>query len=195
MCLGALTAGLAALVAAADLRGTAALLVAGGAAALGIAHDLRLGGFRLPAHTRQVNDRWLDDYRRWVYGAGFGWQIGTGLATFIVTAAVYLVVVLGALTASPLLAFAVGTGFGLVRGLAILAGRSATTQAALLSLHRTIERWSPASRLAAVAVQAAVLAATLAAVEPWTGAAVTVAAVVLLVATRHREAAAAVTAA
>ena len=56
---------------------------------------------RLPIHRRQVNERWLDQYRPWVYGAGFGWQIGTGLSTYITTAAVYLMVVLGALTAGP----------------------------------------------------------------------------------------------
>ena len=35
-----------------------------------------VGGFRLPSHTRQVNEAWLDEYRGWVYGGGFGWQIG-----------------------------------------------------------------------------------------------------------------------
>ena len=70
---------------------------------------LRGRGVRLPAsagsgfpiHRRQVNERWLDQYRSWVYGSGFGWQIGNGLSTYITTAAVYLMVVLGALTAAP----------------------------------------------------------------------------------------------
>src|SRR3546814_11396773 len=89
--------------------------------------DLNLGGFRLPSHIRQVNERWLEQYRPWVYGGGFGWQIGVGLATYVTTAAVYLMVALAALTASPLLAFAVVTGFGFVRGLAVLLGRSLTS--------------------------------------------------------------------
>ena len=49
-----------------------------------------LGGLHLPPTRRQVNERWLDQFRLWVYGAGFGWQIGTGLATYVKTAAVYL---------------------------------------------------------------------------------------------------------
>ena len=63
--------------------------------------------------TRQVNEVWLDRYRSWVYGAGFGWQIGVGLATYIVTAAVYLTIALAALTGEPATAFVILTGFGL----------------------------------------------------------------------------------
>ena len=70
--------------------------------------DTRLGGFRLPFHSRQVNERWLDQFRPWVYGAGFGWQIGAGLVTYIKTAALYLMIVLAALTASPATALAIG---------------------------------------------------------------------------------------
>ena len=76
------------------------------------ASDTRLGGFHLPFHSRQVNERWLDQFRPWVYGAGFGWQFGAGLVTYIKTAALYLMIVLAALTASPATALAVGTLFG-----------------------------------------------------------------------------------
>ena len=53
--------------------------IACAAAILAAASDSRLGGFHLPFHSRQVNERWLDQFRPWVYGAGFGWQIGAGL--------------------------------------------------------------------------------------------------------------------
>jgi hypothetical protein len=112
--------GIAALVAA---------LIAGGS-------DAGVTGLRLPIHRRQVNERWLDQYRSWVYGGGFGWQIGTGLATYITTAAVYLMVVLAALTASPVAAMAIGTGFGLLRGLAVLLNRRTTDPMDLLAFHR-----------------------------------------------------------
>ena len=75
--------------------------VACAASVLAAAADARLGGFRLPVHHRQVNERWLDQFRPWVYGAGFGWQIGAGLVTYIKTSAVYLMIVLAALTADP----------------------------------------------------------------------------------------------
>ena len=56
-------------------------------AVVAAASDSRLGGFHLPFHSRQVNERWLDQFRPWAYGAGFGWQIGAGLVTYIKTAA------------------------------------------------------------------------------------------------------------
>ena len=78
----------------------------------------------LPIHHRQVNERWLDAYRPWVYATGFGWQIGTGVATYIKTSAVYVLIALAALTGNPLLALGVGILFGLVRGLAVYASRA-----------------------------------------------------------------------
>src|SRR5882762_2198811 len=122
--LGALAAGLAALVGLTGLTTAGALAVGGFLALVAAASDARVLGFRLPGHIRQVNEDWLGRYRSWVYGAGFGWQIGTGLGTFIMTAAVYLLVPLVALTADPLAAVGLCALFGFARGLAVLpAGR------------------------------------------------------------------------
>ncbi|HEX7460483.1 MAG TPA: hypothetical protein VF279_07615, partial [Acidimicrobiales bacterium] len=136
LALGAVAAGLAALVAASGASalslGVAALvavLVAG-------VSDTGVAGARLPVHYRQVNERWLDAYRPWVYGSGFGFQIGCGLATYITTAAVYLTVVLAALTAGPAVALVVGVAFGLVRGLAVTLTRHVRSPGALLSFHQ-----------------------------------------------------------
>jgi hypothetical protein len=156
--LGAGAAALAAAVAAADLSGDGRVGAAAVLAAVTIASDLAVGGFRLPSHTRQVNEGWLGQYRRWVYAGGFGWQIGVGLATYVTTAAVYLMLALAALTASPVAAFSVVTGFGLVRGLAVLLGRSLTTTERMLALHRRLEELLPSAQRAIVLVQAAVLA-------------------------------------
>src|SRR5687767_4471958 len=38
-------------------------------------------GWRLPSWRRQVDERWLTTYRGWIYGAGFGFQLGTGVVT------------------------------------------------------------------------------------------------------------------
>ena len=35
-------------------------------------------GFRPPFFRRQVNEDWLPRYRGWLYGVGFGWQVGVG---------------------------------------------------------------------------------------------------------------------
>ncbi len=156
--LGVGAALLAAVVGLLDLSASAALGVAAALAAVTIASDLQAGGFRLPSHTRQVNESWLDQYRSWVYGGGFGWQIGVGLATYVTTAAVYLMIAMAALTGSPSVAFAIVTGFGLVRGLAVFVGRRLTSPDRLFALHRRLDELLPSAQRAIVLVQAAVLA-------------------------------------
>jgi len=141
-----------------DLSPEAALGASALLAAVTIASDLNVGGFRLPSHTRQVNESWLDEFRSWVYGGGFGWQIGVGLATYVTTAAVYLMIGMAALTGDPVVAFLVMTGFGLVRGLAVLLGRRLTSPERLFALHRRLEELLPTAQRAIVLVQAAVLA-------------------------------------
>ncbi|MFM7068347.1 MAG: hypothetical protein ACKOYM_02700, partial [Actinomycetes bacterium] len=90
-------------------------------------------GTEMPHHRRQVDEAWLDQFRSWVYGLGFGWQIGTGLMTYIMTGGVYLTMVLAALTGRPVAALAVCTLFGLTRGLMILLGVRLTTPERLRS--------------------------------------------------------------
>ena len=147
-----------------DLSPEAAVGVGAGLTAVTLASDLSVGGFRLPSHTRQVNEAWLDEFRSWVYGGGFGWQIGVGLATYVTTAAVYLMIALAALTGAPLVAFAIVTGFGLVRGLAVLLGARLTSPERLMALHRRLEELLPTAQRAVVLVQAAVLAIAVGAV-------------------------------
>ncbi|MCB1038949.1 MAG: hypothetical protein KDA94_05390, partial [Acidimicrobiales bacterium] len=115
-------------------------------------------GISLPIFKRQVNDAWLRDYRSWVYGAGFGWQIGVGVATYIMTAGVLLTVALAVLTGSPAAALGIGFTFGLVRGSAVWIARGATTPAALGRVHDRLEALAPASRAAAAVVQVAAAA-------------------------------------
>ena len=109
------------------------------AAGVAAASDTRLAGLHLPFHRRQVNELWLDRFRPWVYGAGFGWQIGSGFATYVTSAGLYLMVLLAALRASPVAAFATGVAFGLVRGLAVLLGRRITSPEALVGFHRRFD--------------------------------------------------------
>jgi hypothetical protein len=126
---------LAAIVHAFGMSETAALAVVVVLCIVAATSDAHILGFTIPYHRRQVNEYWLDDYRAWVYGGGFGFQIGIGLATYIMTSAVVLLVALGALTANPLAALAIGTLFGLVRGLGVLPGAHLTTPAKLAAFH------------------------------------------------------------
>jgi len=135
----------------------AALVTAALACLVALAADRRVAGFQLPLHPRQVNELWLTQYRRWLYAAGFGVQIGLGFATYIMTAATYLVVVLAVLTGSPALAVAIGATFGLVRGLAVLLSARCRSAQALRQLHLWLSRLEPGSLR--VAVTAEVLAA------------------------------------
>jgi len=109
--------------------------------------DLGLFPWQPPFFHRQVDDAWLRQYRPWVYGAGFGLQIGAGLATYIMTSAVVLTLVLAAMSGSPWVALGIGAGFGLVRGLAVLLGARATTPAALQSLHARFDAWEAPVRV------------------------------------------------
>ena len=108
--LGGATLGLlavlgAVVVGAVGLSSTVALGVAAVLALVAAGMDLGIGT-EMPHHRRQVDEVWLDQYRSWVYGLGFGWQIGSGLSTYIMTAAVYLTIALAALTGSPATAMA-----------------------------------------------------------------------------------------
>ena len=165
--LGLVMAALALGVRAASLSTVALALVAVSVALLADASDTRLGGFRLPFHSRQVNERWLDQFRPWVYGAGFGWQIGAGLVTYIKTASLYLMMVLAALTANPLVAFAIGALFGLTRGLAVLLGRTITSPDALAAFHRRFTAAGPVVLAMVVVCELAAAVAFAAVLSLW----------------------------
>jgi len=134
--LGGVAALLAVGVRSLNLSATVVGIAALTAILVAMVSDAALARHRLPFHRRQVNERWLDAYRPWVYGAGFGWQIGCGLATYITTASVYLLVVLAALAGNPLVALAVGGWFGVIRGLAVLLTARLEDPGALLAFHR-----------------------------------------------------------
>jgi hypothetical protein len=136
------------------------------ALALGLATDL--GRLRLPSVRRQVNEDWLYEYRGWVYGAGFGAQLGAGVVTIVTTAAIYVMLVASALAASPALgALAVGA-FGALRAAPLALAARVDTPARLVDLHARLRRWRGRAHAAGVSVDAALLAAAVAIlVAPW----------------------------
>jgi len=134
----------------------------------GSAADLGLMGPILPLIRRQVDDGWMRRLRPWVYGFGFGWQIGFGFTTYLMTAGVALTVALavaaGVSSASVLPTLAVCSSFGLARGLTVLLGGKASTPSRLRSIHSYLERFEKPARLAASVSQAGVCVAVVAAV-------------------------------
>src|SRR5436305_4381187 len=76
---------------------------------------------RVPGPRRQVDESWLDRYRGWVYGIGFGFQPGAGVVTIVSASAVYVVLGAAFASASPALGAATGAPAGAVRVATLLA--------------------------------------------------------------------------
>lgn len=96
----------------------------------------------LPTLRRQVNERWLTTYRGWVYGLGFGVQLGAAVTTTVTASATYVVAVGALLSGSWRTGALVGGWFGLVRALPLLATARVRTSRALRDMHRRLERWT-----------------------------------------------------
>lgn len=150
-----IAAGSAAFAATGVSTASATAILIGAALVCG-AVDSRVFGFAPPFVCRQVNQDWLLTYRSWVYGGGFGWQIGAGLTTYVMTAAVPLMIIVGVLGADPWIALALGAAFGLVRGLAVLLGTRLRTPAALTEFHRRFDALAEPVRQVVIGVQLAV---------------------------------------
>jgi hypothetical protein len=131
-------------------------------AAVGVAIVLDGLPRAVPGPRRQVDERWLDRYRGWVYGAGYGAQLGLGVTTIVSSAATYVAFLAAFETASvPAGAVVLGC-FGAVRGLTPLAAAGVRSQRQLLEFHRALARWRGAARWGAVAAQGGMLVLALA---------------------------------
>ena len=119
-------------------RADTALLIVGALAL--IAGGLDLIGVPAPGPERQVNERWIGNLRGWVYGFGFGVQLGAGVSTFVVTWAVWVLLVAEALSGSPGTGALVGGVFGLTRAAAPLAAGWIDRPSRLTRFHATLAR-------------------------------------------------------
>src|SRR5215471_7085767 len=118
-----------------------------------VAAALELAGRRPPSWRRQVNEVWLTTYRGWVYGGGFGVQLGAALVTIVTSPLTYVMVAAAALVGSFPAAVVVAATFGLARGATILASARVRDQDALVRLHRRlVQLGPPVARGAAVAM-------------------------------------------
>ncbi len=119
-------------------------LVVAALAAGGLSADL--GKARLFTIHRQVNEDWLDEYRGWVYGIGFGFQLGLGWMTIVTSSLVYLTFVFAALTASPAAGALVGLTFGVTRSLPVVFTARIRTPRQLVTFHRRMASWFGSAR-------------------------------------------------
>ena len=143
------------------LSNTVALPVVAAGLAMGSVLDLGLLRLRLPTVRRQVNEDWLRRYRGWVYGLGFGVQLGLGFVTVVTTSAVYAAFLASLLTASTVLGSVVGGMFGLVRAAPLLLVRRARGSRDMLAIDAGFGRWDGPSRRLAIAFQLALAAVAL----------------------------------
>ena len=113
---------------------------------------------QLPTWHRQVDEDWLHRYRGWVYGFGYGAQLGVGLVTIVTSPLLYAALVLAVLTGSPLAGGVVGLAFGVARAAPVLAMRRVTTPQRLGDVHRGLERLAPTGRRTAAGTLGALAA-------------------------------------
>src|SRR5437764_3877635 len=93
-----------------------------GLAATGDIVAARMPALHPPGWRRQVNEDWLGRYRGWFYGAGFGFQLGLGIATIVTTFTLYAYLLIAGLSGSLAGGPAVGAAFGFGRAIPLLLG-------------------------------------------------------------------------
>lgn len=127
-----------------------ALVLLAALATAGLVVELR-GRPRLRWPARQVDEDWLHRYRGWVYGLGYGLQLGVGVVTIITSATFFVLLALLILTGSAAGGALVGAVFGLTRALPVLGLRSVHSAPALAAAARRVEALAPVARGAAAA--------------------------------------------
>ncbi len=133
---------------------TLAVVGVGVLAALGLAVDARAFGTRVPGPRRQVDENWLATYRGWVYGAGFGAQLGVAFATIVTASATWIAFACAFVAGSALGGAIIGAVFGIVRALPILSTRSVRDARDLRMLMARLARWRPRAAVVTTTAQA-----------------------------------------
>jgi hypothetical protein len=151
---GAILGALGGLVPSGALSSDARLAILAAAGLIALAFDA--GPLRVPGPRRQVNEHWLDDYRGWVYGLGFGAQLGLGVTTVVTSAATYVALAAAFLSGVPGRGALVFGCYGAVRGLGLLAAAHVQNPDQLRALHRAIDRRRSAARRGGIALLAAI---------------------------------------
>jgi cytochrome c biogenesis protein CcdA len=116
----------------------ARLLVLTGGLVVAVALELLLPA--VPGPNRQVNERWLDEFRGWVYGLGFGAQLGLGITTVVTSTATYVAMFVAFLAADPVWGALVLGVFGAIRGVTPLLAAGVRGPDQLRAFHRRLER-------------------------------------------------------
>jgi len=143
------------------------LAILGSAVAIGLALDTGLAGVRLPSVHRQVDEAWRTRYRGWVWGLGFGVQLGLGVVTIVTTSTVYATWAATAVSGGALAGAAIGATFGLARALPVLGVAGVRRPDQLLRVDEAVRRLAMPARRATYATGAALATAALLGAARW----------------------------
>jgi hypothetical protein len=139
---GALAGALLGFVGSLLLAGTglqARLAMLAGVAVIALALDTL--PLRVPGPRRQVDERWRTQFRGWVWGGGYGAQLGVGITTVVQSAATYVVLCAAALAGGASGGALILGVFGLARGLQPLATWGVRRPDRLVRFHAALGRW------------------------------------------------------
>jgi MFS family permease len=114
---------------------------------------------RMPLTKRQVNEDWMAHYRGWVYGFGFGAQLGLGFITLVACAAIYATFAIELLSGSIWAGAAIGAVFGASKATTLLPTRHARDPDSLMALHRRLLALEPHAQKAVIAAEILALVA------------------------------------
>jgi hypothetical protein len=97
---------------------------------------LDLVGVRPWGPRRQVNENWIGRYRGWVYGIGFGLQLGLGFSVFVMSWGYYAMLAGAFISGSPMAGFLAGAIFGVARGVMLFLAVWIDSPERLNTFHR-----------------------------------------------------------
>jgi hypothetical protein len=146
---------------------TARLAVIAIAVIAGILVDLGPFGLRLPTVRRQVDEGWRAGYRGWIWGFGYGIQLGAGVVTVVTTSTVYVTWLAAALSGSTVAGAVIGTTFGFVRAAPVLSVAGVRRPDQLLHVDAVLARWAGPARRATFGLGAVVASFSLLGAARW----------------------------
>jgi hypothetical protein len=145
-----------------DIPARAALLVLGAVAVAGLALDVARRGAHAPGPRRQVDENWLQTYRGWVYGAGFGVQLGAAFTTIVSSSVTYVAFAAALLCGSVVGGLLIGLVFGVARAVPVLFTARVHDPVALRAAMRRVDGALPRARVATTGAQTLAALAALA---------------------------------
>jgi sulfite exporter TauE/SafE len=132
------------------------------AASLIAAAAADLIGAKAPGPHRQVNERWINAFRGWVYAGSFGSQLALGTATYVVTWGLYAIYLAALLSATPETGAMIGVSFGLGRSISLWTAGWIDRPSRLARYHQVMRGLAPFTRTAIASVYGLTGLATLA---------------------------------